>query len=348
MTGAATALRPAPEWRRLAGGFRDYNYRQCWDYAEAMARRAGAQPEHVSIVADGRPIGLASVRVKRIPGAGTGIAYVSGGPLVRGAADESPGERLDAVLRELVREYVHERRLVLRVAPAIGDADWNLEQERRFRAAGFAVAEHQRRYNTILVDLERPLEEVRAGFAKKWRYHLGRAEKAGITVDQGTDPHLFDDFVSLFDEFVTRKSFEVDLGADFYAGLQASLPETDRLEVAIARLGGEPVAGVVASLMGDTAVYLLGASNEAGREANAPYLLQWNVMEAVAARGLRWYDLGGIDPDGNPGVYRFKARMGGSELAAPGPFEIAPGGLRGGVVRTAERLVRAARQARAR
>ena len=40
------------------------------------------------------------------------------------------------------------------------------------------------------------------------------------------------------------------------------------------------------------------------------------LFEAAVAGGLKWYDLGGIDPDGNPGVYRFKARMGGSEVRA--------------------------------
>ena len=331
------------EWRRLAREFSDYNYRHCWDYADAMAKRAGAKSEHVCVATDGWPIGLASVRIKRIPGLGSGLAYVSGGPLVRSTEVASPGWGLDAVLSELVHEYVDRRRLALRVAPVIGDEAWNQEQERRILAAGFRPAEQVRDYSTILVDIARPLDEVRAGLAKKWRYHLGRAEKAEIEVVQGTDPALFDDFMPLFDEFVARKAFAVDLGADFYAALQTNLPEPERLQVAIARIGDQPVAGVVASLMGDTGVYLLGASNEVGREANAPYLLQWKIIETAAATGLKWYDLGGIDPDGNPGVYRFKARMGGSELRAPGPFEIGPGGLRAGLVRTAERLLRAVR-----
>jgi Acetyltransferase (GNAT) domain len=331
-------------WRRLASEFRDHNYRQCWEYAEAMARRTGAKTEQLCVNRRGRPLGLASLRIRSLPGMSTGIAYVSGGPLVRQGEADASESALETVLGELVSEYVDRRRLVLRVAPTIGDGEWNRAQERCFLKSGFRPREELRRYNTILVDLARPLEDVRAGFAKKWRYTLGRSERAEIEVAEGIDPTLMDDFQGLFGEFVARKSFAVDLGADFYAGVQAELHESERLYVAIASIDGKPAAGVVATLLGDTAVYLLGASNEAGRRAKAGYLLQWKAIEAASARNLRWYDLGGIDPDGNPGVYEFKSRMGGTELSAPGPYEIAPGRLRAGAVRTAERIFRVARR----
>lgn len=330
------------EWIALAAGFADHNYRHCWDYAEMLAARSGAAAEHVVVEGDGVPLGLASVRVRRLPGAGTGIAYVAGGPLVRGRGDDAPRERLDAVLAALRREYVDRRRLVLRVAPAIGEERWNAAQDRCLLAAGFRPDRRLRPYRTIVVDLDRPLADVRKGLAKKWRNLLGNAERQGLHVTAGTRPELFDDFAPLFAELVARKAFAVDLGADFYAALQPRLPEAERLLVAIAWHEGRPAAGVVASVHGDTAVYLLGASNDAGRGTNAAYLLQWRVIEAASAQGCRWYDLGGIDPVANPGVHRFKARMGGTEAVAPGPYELAPGRIRGAAVHAAERAFRAA------
>src|SRR3954463_4781078 len=71
------------EWVELAEGFLDHNYRHCWDYAALMAARAGAAVENMVVRRDGAPLGLASVRVKQLPGLRAGIAYVSGGPLVR-------------------------------------------------------------------------------------------------------------------------------------------------------------------------------------------------------------------------------------------------------------------------
>lgn len=329
------------EWIDLAADFADHNYRQCWDYAAMLASRSGATAENVVVAQDREPTGLASVRVRLLPGMRTGIAYVAGGPLVRHGDAGSPRARLERVLAVLKEEYVDHRRLVLRVAPAIGDDRWNLVQDECLLAAGFRVTPHLQPYRTMLVDIGRPLAEIRSGLAKKWRYHLGNAERQSMLVTEGRDPELFDDFMPLFDELVARKALDVDLGADFYARLQPELPERERLHLAIAWVEGRPAAGVVASMHGDTAVYLLGASNELGRNTNASYLLQWRVIETAARRGCAWYDLGGVDPDGNPGVYRFKQRMGGAELSSPGPYELAPDRIRGTAVRAAERAFRA-------
>jgi lipid II:glycine glycyltransferase (peptidoglycan interpeptide bridge formation enzyme) len=330
------------EWIELAGEFQDHNYRHCWDYAAMMATRSNAAADHVVISREDSPVALASVRVKRLRGAGTGIAYVSGGPLVRhrGAADAD--ERLAAALEALKREYVERRRMVLRVAPAPGDAAWNSVQARCFAAAGFAVADHLQPYRTMFVDISRPHADIRAGLAQKWRNCLNKAERQDLTVTEGWDDRLFDDFSPLFDELVARKSFDAPLGPDFYAQLQRQLPTAERLLVAIAQVDDEPAAGIVASIHGDTAVYLLGASNDAGRKRNASYLLQWKVIEAAMARGCRWYDLGGVDVEANPGVYKFKLGLGGEELVSPGPFELAGDRLRWTTVRAAERAFRVA------
>lgn len=61
---------------------------------------------------------------------------------------------------------------------------------------------------------------------------------------------------------------------------------------------------------------------------------------AAKERGLRWYDLGGIDPDENEGVYRFKARMGGFEVITAGPYDLDPRGPTGHITRITERTYR--------
>jgi hypothetical protein len=336
------------EWVGLAATFADHNYRQLWDYAAAMAKRSNADAEHVAVTRGERTLGLASVRVKRLRAASTGIAYVSGGPLVRAAGVDDAREALTLTLDALKREYVSRRRLVLRVAPAPGDAAWNAIQAECFAAAGFTAPETLAPYRTILVDIDRPLAEVRARFAQKWRNHLNKSERQDLQVAERWDDSLSAEFASLFDELVARKSFAAPLGPDFYAQVQQRLPEHERLYVAIASVGDEPAAGVVVAIHGDTGVYVLGASNDAGRKSNAAYLLQWKAIEAAAARGCRLYDLGGVDAQENPGVYKFKSGMGGEELLMPGPYEIAGGRLRWTAVRASERAFRVVSNVRAR
>ncbi len=80
--------------------------------------------------------------------------------------------------------------------------------------------------------------------------------------------------------------------------------------------------------------------------SKASYLLQWHTIQQARQRGCRWYDLGGIDPLGNPGVYHFKQGLGGQDVCAPGPFELRPAGLRRHIVRTGEWVYRSARALR--
>ncbi len=329
------------EWLRLAAQFDDHNFQHCWEYAEAMAARTNAKVENLVIAAGETVEGLASVRIKRLPVLGGGVAYVANGPLVRKPEGSNLEGRLGLVLAALRQRYVEQMGLVLRFAPVIGDLAWNEALERCYEAAGFVRARHLRPYTTILVDLHRPLADLRAGFAKRWRRNLGKSEREELELSEGTGPELFDDFKPLFDDLVALKAFRVVLGADYYAALQPKMAESERLLLFIARVDGAPAAGLVTSMLGDTAVYLLAASNDAGRQANAAYLLQWKAIEAAIARGCRWYDLGGVNPENNPGVYQFKSGMGGTECRAPGPYELGPSSARATAVRVAERLFRA-------
>ena len=138
---------------------------------------------------------------------------------------------------------------------------------------------------------------------------------------------LMETFCELYRQLRLRKTFDVDQDEVFFSQVQAQLSESEKLFIRIAKHDGTPVAGHVSSMLGDTCVYLLGASNQQALDLNASYLLQWHTIVEAKRRGLKWYDLGGIDPQGNPGVFRFKQRMGGEEVSFPGPFEAAPGGL---------------------
>jgi hypothetical protein len=83
---------------------------------------------------------------------------------------------------------------------------------------------------------------------------------------------------------------------------------------------GIPVAGLVVSAMGDSAIYLLGATSDAGLNAKGAYLLQWTMIQWLKENGIRWYDLGGINPEANPGVYTFKKGMSGVDVCQINPL----------------------------
>ena len=63
----------------------------------------------------------------------------------------------------------------------------------------------------------------------------------------------------------------------------------------------------------------LGATSDDGLNAKGAYLLQWTLIQWLKENGIKWYDLGGIDPEGNPGVYSFKRGLSGTDVSSINP-----------------------------
>jgi Acetyltransferase (GNAT) domain len=346
--GARAEVTPVgrAEWESAVRRFGDYSYRQSWAYGEALAAKRGATSEHVAIRRGEEIAGLADVRIKTVPVVGGGLAYVSGGPLVRwidGGGDDL--ERLDLCIDALVREFVACRNLTLRIVAPIGPPEWNEAAAERLERAGLRRTERGEHYRTVLLDIGRELDELRASFHRHWRRHLNAAGRNDLEVTVGTEPDRFEHVARMSDALRARKGFELDLDARFFADVQKQLPEHDRLLVGLVLKDGTPVAGNVTAAHGDTGVYLTGAATEAGLDCKASYLMHWRTIEALRERGHRWYDLGGIDPDANPGVTSFKLRTNGLDVTAAGPFEKAAGGMRGRLAGWAEKAYIRARGA---
>jgi lipid II:glycine glycyltransferase (peptidoglycan interpeptide bridge formation enzyme) len=308
----------------LASEFADHNYRQTWEFGRLAAERGGATFQAVAVRDGAGTIAVALVRIRRLPFLG-GIAYVSGGPLTRTDAAFDATTLVDAVaaLRE---EYVESRGLVLRVAPPVGPAAWNRDAETALARAGFVRARAAAAYRTMIVPLTRSVGEVRRRLRPKWRNCLNRAERQGLVVRAASGPEALDSFIALYEEFAARKGFDANLGPDFFARVQRGLPDVERMLVLTAERDGTTIAGHVSSALGDTVVYLLGATSPEALTCNAAYLLHWRAIETAVERGRRWYDLGGVDPERNAGVFHFKQGFGGDDVVAAGPLEFRPGG----------------------
>jgi Acetyltransferase (GNAT) domain len=310
------------EWDALAPLFRDLSYRQCGSYAEAAARVMGAASEFIAVFQAKELVGLANVRVKMVPFVPLGIAYVNYGPLTAGRYEfsaESFGSCLDA----LRREYVENRHLMLRIIPPLHGGEWGCAQATCLEKHGFR-ARVQKPQETFILDLAKPLAEIRKNFDSKWRTDLSKAHRSNIEIIRSVAPTDFDRFEALLIDLAQRKGFTVRQDVAFFRNVQENAHASQRMSAHLAWHEGELVAGHIGSFVGDTAVYLLGAANAKGRDIRASYLLQWAVIEHAKSIGNLFYDLGGIDQETNPDVYRFKKRLNGRRAAEIGPYELAP------------------------
>lgn len=329
------------EWPTLSGRFADLGYEQSLTYATAAAQRIGAELQFYALEQDGALVAATIVRIKRIPGLGRGIAWVAAGPLcVLHGAEPPDATMLADILRALRDEVAGRQGHILRFRlPALA---FHEEQEETvlspaLQAVAARPTDRAVSYQSVAMDLTQDDEALMKQFQGKWRTDLRYALKSDLELVQGQSADLQARFLTLFEEAQASKGFRPDIAPEFHFALQG--PDY-RWEILLAHKEGQDIAGIVIGWSGETAVYLFGATADAGRRLRAGYFLAWSAMGLSRQRGMRWYDMGGLDAEENPSVARFKTRMNGRSIVGPGPYECRPSGLTGGVIHGLETLHR--------
>jgi hypothetical protein len=296
------------EWESLLPDFEDATIHQSWSMG---AQSFGEQNlSRLVLRRDGAVIGMAQTSIRRIPVLGAGIARLFWGPLWRRKGRQPDYAILDAIVEALKNEYVNRRGLLLRLWP-VGFQDLENGTVNVLKKHGFIRKAGDRPYRTLLLDLSSSIEDLRKNLAQKWRNQLNGAEKSNLLIRKGNSSELYAIFLQMLRETVSRKKFESGVDYDRYGKIQADLPEHLKMKIYVCSRDTIPVAAGVFSLIGKTAEYLLGATANSGLRANGSNLIHWHVIEWLKEEGAQYYDLGGIDPPGNPGVYRFKRGLAG-------------------------------------
>ncbi|MDE3178551.1 MAG: peptidoglycan bridge formation glycyltransferase FemA/FemB family protein [Acidobacteriota bacterium] len=300
------------EWSQLLDQFNDANFYQTWSYGGV--RWGDRNLSHLVLKQDGEVRGMAQLKIIRPTRLKFGMAYLRWGPLF-----ERRGQPLDPTVavnlaRALQEEYIDRRKLFLRVAP---NAFLGSQRAEVIDSAFSKFTPEPPTENnvdrTLVLDLAPSLNELRKRLDKKWRNQLSSSEKKALKVFSGNESDIFRTFCLIYKQMRERKSFETTVDIEEFGRIQADLPEQHRMRVMICADKGMPIAGIVVSAMGDSAIYLLGATGDQGLNSKGAYLLQWTIIKWLKDRGVRWYDLGGIDPTRNPGVFHFKRGLSGAE-----------------------------------
>ena len=333
-------------WSKLLEQFDDASIYQSAAYGEV--RWGKKNLSRIVLKRDGEIVGIAQLRLVRPTPLKCGIAYLRWGPLWERRGHPFDPEVPARLASAIEDEYLTRRKLFVRILP---NAFVGSKRADIFRTAfsqfAFESSESSEAYRTFVVDLTPSLEDLRKCLDKKWRNQLTRSEKNSLTVLSGCGREEFAAFCEMYAQMRKRKSFETTVSIDEFARIQEQLPDSQRMFVLVCQDQGLPVAGLVASAMGDSAIYLLGATSDAGLNAKGAYLLQWTMICHLKEHGIRFYDLGGIDPEGNPGVYHFKKGMSGADVCQIMPLAASNSVLSAAMVKLAlgmQRTIRASRK----
>jgi lipid II:glycine glycyltransferase (peptidoglycan interpeptide bridge formation enzyme) len=303
-------------WDKELLKFDDATIYQTWSYGSV--RWGESNLSHLVLKRKGEIISLAQLSIKKIPIVNCGIAFIPWGPVWKKKGASYDFESIRYFIKALREEYVLRRHLLIRITPNTIKGDDNaihniLEEEK------FVFKSNP--YRTLLIDLSLSIEELTEGSARRWRRALKTAEKKGLKVIEGTEEQLYEKFKILYVEMVARKRFVPGIDINEFQEIQKDLPESFKMKIMLCEYEGEIISALIASLIGQKGVGLLGATGNKGMNLGGFNLLNWRMIKWMKERGALWYDFGGYNPVENPGTAGFKDGLPGRDVFHIGQFE---------------------------
>lgn len=237
-------------------------------------------------------LGACVIRATRLA-LGAWLATIQRGPIVHDPAHLAP------VLAELARALRAAGCCSVQIGPRVrGRALPQMAEA--MRATGFAplpAADQALHHVTGIVWLDKPEDDILAGFKQRARRALRSADKAGIVVRPVHGPDDLAAYQRLLDAFhASRPDYDRTGQAD--ARAQSALVAALGGAMLLAERDGAPIGAHAFVRQADEAIWLSLATID--RDGASPgYPLLWAGMRAARDLGCVGYDLAGL-PDGAP------------------------------------------------
>ena len=301
------------QWSNFLSEFDDATIYQTSSFGALGAPRcSGRDVAHVVLRIDNEIVSICQLCIRGFPLLGTGIAEVEWGPLWRKKGGTPRFEGFHHMVGVLKEEFAVKRSLMLTISPYARDG---ADSRIRFslHEHGFQLDSTVGAYQTLRLDLSQSLEELRTKLSPEWRRNLNRAARNNLRLVEGESDDLYEVFLQLQKEMLRRKKYVPGVNYERFRMIQRDLRADLKMKIMVCEFEREPICAAICSAIGDTGIYLFGATGDRGLKLNGSYLLQWRIIEWLKERNYRWYDLGGVDPIGDPSVYHFKKGIAGKD-----------------------------------
>lgn len=194
---------------------------------------------------------------------------------------------------------------------------------------------------TLIYGIDRNTVQRRNKLSKNWSRNLSRGEQRELTVSEWVNPTA---------QEITLLTNEMNQ----YKHLRTKRQDLDRITESLLRnfrndilmvkctnKNGDLLALRGAIKLGHKAFDMFAAATPAGRKEYASNLCFWKLIELCERDGITHYDLSGVNPEGNPGVYNFKKGIGATDFTYLGEWSyVRPRILRAVVSRMIARRMR--------
>jgi hypothetical protein len=169
------------------------------------------------------------------------------------------------------------------------------------------------------LDLTAEPDALLGNFARNWRRSLRQAQKEDLIIKLTANPDI-EEIRAVFAQMEGNKKLPELFSREKLESLFRHAA-SQLIFLQCEDRAGNLVALRGALIVGNRACDYLAASNAEGRRSLASYRLLWELLCRCRERGVMHYELGGIDPRENPGVFAFKRQTGAREVEFLGEWD---------------------------
>lgn len=297
-------------WHNLLLQFDDASFYQTWSYGAISW--GDNNLSHLILLRDNEIISMAQLRIAKLPFLRIGFAYLTWGPIWRKKNKDVNYQHLNNMLKALYNEYVKRRGYLLRIIPKqIHEDEENILKI--FKDENYSWMPDPQQ--TVYIDLNPSLEEIRANLGKGWKKTLRRSMNINLELIEDDDGKLSDTAIKIIKEMKQRKGF-VEFGSmENNIIINKDLPKRLRMKLVFCKFENEMVAVFGWSTIGDMGLPLVSATGNNASKSLAPHRLYWKMIEYYKNHGFNKCDLAGINKEKNPGGYQFKTGIAGKSRA---------------------------------
>ena len=285
-------------WDQTLVRFSDCSPFQSYAWGE-YRRSLGWQPCRWAAFDDqDQIVAMMQASLRRYP-LGVGLVWCEGGPV----GDLSS---CDERLQSAIMDTTNVKRLYCRFRC---DRERNIKDCLQLTAQGWSMPWSPITTNySMILDLSQSEEHLLAACDRNWRRNLRRSQECDLKVSHWHDASA-DEVLAVYQSMQDLKGLEEQFSHDEIEQLLKHLNQ----RLVLYRCDDED--GHVVSLLGcliigHRAGAVFWATSEMGRKLHASYAIFWALVQHCRRLGLKSYDLAGIDPVRNHGVYRFKRDTG--------------------------------------
>jgi hypothetical protein len=302
------------EWNTTIGHFDDVNVYQTAEWAEHKSTSGWSVVRLVCLAEEARVITAAQCLYRSGP-LSTVVVWVPGGPI--GDLNKATPKFVNLLKSHLNTKLIYIRIAVMRSSNRVTSQQLN---SHKWNKSTTTIGTKSSLIH--LLDVDESIRLTRC--SSNWKRNLKRSSKnqsspyIWLLPDSASLSSAYEemnDYKKVDGISLKRSAEDLQSAIDVF-GDKLILVRSDDAD-------GNTLAIRGAICFGSTAWDYIAITTPAGRKTYASHAVFWTLAETCYKSGMHSFDLGGIDPTNNRGVYDFKKGTGATQVDYEGEWEVA-------------------------